>query len=148
MKTPTDTPFQDIRDVPSAGIGPLLRDPDPRVRHRGLVLLAESLAACPAPRLAPRPAPDGAAGSGSSDVPGRAELAALLPLSVTGPPESALLPAELVGCGDPGVRADAARFARQGLRAGLLVPALVRARLTDLARADDPATAATGTGTG
>ncbi|MFD5749791.1 HEAT repeat domain-containing protein [Streptomyces sp. NPDC127033] len=217
MKTPTDTPFHDIRDVPSVGIGPLLRDPDPRVRHRGLVLLAESLAACPAPGLASGPAPglapDGAAGSGSSDLPGRAELAALLPLSVTGPPESALLLAELyerlgpyvpqgrrpawrtaglpervriawlraelhnepevlrteppgellyqavrgldvtrahrprrllaelVGCGDPGVRADAVRFARQGLHAGLLAPALVRARLTDLARADDPATA-------
>ncbi|MEV7867342.1 HEAT repeat domain-containing protein [Streptomyces sp. NPDC088124] len=214
MKTPTDIPFHGIPASPSAGIGRLVRDPDPRVRHRGLVLLAESLAACPAPGLAPGPAPDGASGSGAADLPGRAELAALLPLSVTGPPESALvlaelyeclgpyvprgrrpswrtaglpervriawlraelhnepevlrteppgellyqavrgldvtrahrpqsLLAELVRCGDPGVRAYAVRFARQGLRAGLLAPALVRARLTDLARPDDPATAA------
>ncbi|MFI6698406.1 HEAT repeat domain-containing protein [Streptomyces sp. NPDC050509] len=163
--------------------------------------------------IAERLAPDGAPGDRAVDASERAQLAALLPLSVTGPPESALvlaelyerlgpylperrrpawrtadlpervriawlraelhnepgvlrteppsellyqavrdldvtrahrpqrLLAELVECGDPVVRAEAVRFARQGLHAGLLAPALVRAHLIGLARSGAPGTA-------
>ncbi|MFJ2173281.1 HEAT repeat domain-containing protein [Streptomyces sp. NPDC087851] len=163
--------------------------------------------------LAERLAPDGAPGDRAADASERAQLAALLPLSVTGPAESALvlaelyerlgpyiperrrpswrtadlpervriawlraelhnepgvlrteppsellyqavrdldvtrahrpqrLLAELVECGDPVVRAEAVRFARQGLHAGLLAPALVRTHLIGLARSGAPGTA-------
>ncbi|MFE3827378.1 HEAT repeat domain-containing protein [Streptomyces sp. NPDC059092] len=204
MKTPTDTPLQEVPARPSADIGRLVRDQDPRARHRGLVLLAE------------RSAQDGVTGdraADASDRADRAELAALLPLSVTGPPESALvlaelyerlgpyvperrrpswrtaglpervriawlraelhnepgvlrteppgellyqavrelditrahrpqrLLAELTECGDRVVRAEAVRLARQGLHAGLLAPALVRAHLVGLARTGGPGVA-------
>ncbi|MFE4058417.1 HEAT repeat domain-containing protein [Streptomyces sp. NPDC059096] len=201
MKTPTDPPFPETRARPPAHIGRLVQDRDPRTRHRGLVLLAERLA------------PDPVAGEPHLDASERAELAALLPRSVTGPPESALvlaelyerlgpyvpegrrpswrtaglpervrivwlraelhhtpealrteppsellyqavrdldltrahrprrLLAELAECADRVVRAEAVRLARQGLHAGLLAPALVRAHLAALARADDPGTA-------
>ncbi|MGZ9934224.1 HEAT repeat domain-containing protein [Streptomyces sp. NC-S4] len=49
---------------------------------------------------------------------------------------------ELVGSGDPVLQAAALRLARQGLHAGLLAPALVRAYLTDLLGADSAAVVA------
>ncbi|MFD8026883.1 HEAT repeat domain-containing protein [Streptomyces lavendulae] len=68
----------DARRCPPAVFGPLVRHGDPRVRHLGLILLAE--------RVASVPAGDGAAMAG---------LAELLPTSVEGPPEAALVLAGL-----------------------------------------------------
>ncbi|MFJ8014977.1 HEAT repeat domain-containing protein [Streptomyces sp. NPDC096339] len=181
----------DARLCPPSALGRLIRHEDPRVRHRGLLLLAERVTA---------DRPDG--------EPEMAELAALLPLSLDGPPETALvlarlyerlgpylrglprpswrtagLPArvriawlraelltdptlvrteppgeplyqavrettaagahrperlvdELAASGDPVLQAEALRLARQGLYAGLLAPAPVRAHVIDLLGAD------------
>ncbi|ATZ28961.1 HEAT repeat protein [Streptomyces lavendulae subsp. lavendulae] len=68
----------DARLCPPSLFGPLVRHGDPRVRHLGLILLAE--------RVASVRAGDGAA---------MAELAELLPASVEGPPEAALVLAGL-----------------------------------------------------
>lgn len=68
----------DARLCPPAVFGPLIRHGDPHVRHLGLILLAE--------RVASVRAGDGAA---------LAELAELLPASVEGPPETALVLAGL-----------------------------------------------------
>ncbi|MFE2323870.1 HEAT repeat domain-containing protein [Streptomyces sp. NPDC059385] len=186
MTTPADEPFQDA--VRRADLGRLIRHRDPRVRHQGLVLLAERVSTV-------RP----------YDEPELTELAALLPPSVEGPPETALvlarlherlgpyasrrparpswrtaelparvriawlraellteptvirteppgellyqavrettaadahrpeqLVAELAACEDPVLQSAALRLARQGLHAGLLAPAPVRAHLIDL----------------
>ncbi|TXS77835.1 HEAT repeat domain-containing protein [Streptomyces sp. sk2.1] len=68
----------DARDCPPDALGRLIRHEDPARRHLGLVLLDERLAAC-------GPADDGE----------RAELAALLPKELMGPPEADLLLAGL-----------------------------------------------------
>ncbi|GLV88439.1 hypothetical protein Slala03_81280 [Streptomyces lavendulae subsp. lavendulae] len=68
----------DARLCPPALFGTLIRHGDPRVRHLGLILLAE--------RVTSVRAGDGAA---------MAELAELLPASVEGPPEAALVLAGL-----------------------------------------------------
>ncbi|MFC9243099.1 HEAT repeat domain-containing protein [Streptomyces sp. NPDC057136] len=68
----------DARACPPAVFGRLIRHGDSHVRHLGLVLLSE--------RVASGPVVDG---------PGTAELAALLPESVAGPPETALVLAGL-----------------------------------------------------
>ncbi|MFB7916295.1 HEAT repeat domain-containing protein [Streptomyces sp. NPDC056061] len=61
---------------------------------------------------------------------------------LTGAPRSARLVDELAGSGDPVLRAEALRLARQGLRAGFLAPSLVRRTLTGLLGADgDPVVA-------
>ncbi|MFE1412289.1 HEAT repeat domain-containing protein [Streptomyces sp. NPDC058746] len=93
MTTPPDEPFQDAmrradadrqdgrldaRRCPPAALGRLVRHPDPRVRHRGLLLLAERVTA-------------GRTGD-ASDL---AELAGLLPVSLEGPPETDLVLARL-----------------------------------------------------
>ncbi|MGO4463444.1 HEAT repeat domain-containing protein [Streptomyces sp. M-16] len=93
MITPADKPFRDAvrradvrwlsghidaRLCPSAVFGPLIRRGDPDVRHLGLILLAERVASVRA-----------------GDAPGMAELAELLPTSVEGPPEAALVLARL-----------------------------------------------------
>ncbi|MFD9727903.1 HEAT repeat domain-containing protein [Streptomyces sp. NPDC059072] len=186
MTTPADEPFQDA--VRRADLVRLIRHPDPRVRHQGLLLLAERVSTV-------RP----------YDEPELTALAALLPPTVEGPPETALvlarlherlgpyasrrlprpswrtaeLPArvriawlraellteptvvrteppgellyqavrettaadahrpeqlvkELGASGDPVLQSAALRLARQGLHAGLLAPAPVRAHLIDL----------------
>ncbi|MFF9569250.1 HEAT repeat domain-containing protein [Streptomyces sp. NPDC014685] len=68
----------DARDCPPEVLGRLIRHEDPAQRHLGLVLLDERLTAC-----------------GPSDDGERAELAALLPKELTGPPEADLLLAGL-----------------------------------------------------
>ncbi|MGW7122617.1 HEAT repeat domain-containing protein [Streptomyces sp. NPDC054901] len=209
MITPEDEPFQDaVRRAdtgPPAGhldprlctpadLAPLLRHEDPRLRHLGLVLLAERVTTGRTP-----------------DERETAEFAELVPASVDGPPEAALvlarlherlwphlpasrrpswrtaeLPArvriawlraellndptvlrrepvgellhqavrettatgahrperlvrELVATGDPESHAAALRLAREGLRAGLLAPALVREHAIGLLAVAGPA---------
>lgn len=93
MTMPADQPFHDAvrrADVgrlsrhldaqvcPPAVLGRLIRHGDPRMRYLGLVLLAERVTSGPAVAR-----------------PETAELAALLPVSVTGPPETALVMAGL-----------------------------------------------------
>lgn len=93
MKTPADEPFHDAvrradagrlsrlldaRDCPPAVLRRLIRHEDPTLRHLGLVLLTERVTAGPL-----------------SDNGERAELAGLLPVSLTGPPEADLLLAGL-----------------------------------------------------
>ncbi|MFD8825653.1 HEAT repeat domain-containing protein [Streptomyces sp. NPDC059605] len=68
----------DARDCPPDALGRLIRHEDPARRHLGLVLLDERLTAC-----------------GPSDEEERAELAALLPKELMGPPEADLLLAGL-----------------------------------------------------
>lgn len=68
----------DARVCPPAVLGRLIRHGDPRMRYLGLVLLAERVTSGP-----PVARPE------------TAELAALLPVSVTGPPETALVVAGL-----------------------------------------------------
>ncbi|MFD7555043.1 HEAT repeat domain-containing protein [Streptomyces sp. NPDC059835] len=85
MTTPGDEPFHDATHL---DLGRLVRHPDPRVRHLGLLRLAERVATL-------RP----------DDEPGMAELAALLPPSVEGPPEAALVHARLHGRLGPYLRA-------------------------------------------
>ncbi|WP_335937157.1 HEAT repeat domain-containing protein [Streptomyces sp. PTD5-9] len=61
---------------------------------------------------------------------------------LTRAPRPARLVEELAGSGDPVLRAEALRLARQGLRAGFLAPARVRRTLTALLGADgDPVVA-------
>ncbi|MDX3538101.1 HEAT repeat domain-containing protein, partial [Streptomyces sp. MB09-01] len=216
MTTPRDTAFDDAvrradvgrlagridaRLCPPAVFGRLIRQEDPRLRHLGLVLMAERVAS-----------------GRTGGEPETAELAGLLPVSVEGPPETALVLArlyerlapyrpglrwpswrtaelpvrvriawlraellndptlirkgspgellyqavqettatgahrperlvnELVDSGDPVLQAAALRLARQGLHAGLLAPALVRAHVTSLlgAGSADVAAAALG----
>ncbi|MFF3018906.1 HEAT repeat domain-containing protein [Streptomyces sp. NPDC057939] len=202
MITPEDKPFQDAVRRADAGwlaghldpractpavLEPLLRHEDPRLRHVGLVLLAERVTS----------------GSPAGDRE-TVELARLVPASLDGPPEAALLVArlherlwthlpasrrpswrtaglparvriawlraellndptvlrrepvgeqlrqavrettavaahrpeqlvhELVATGDPALHAAALRLAREGLHAGLLAPALVRAHAIGL----------------
>ncbi|MFD9600552.1 HEAT repeat domain-containing protein [Streptomyces sp. NPDC059970] len=93
MKTPADEQFHDAvrradagqlsrlldaQDCPPAVLGRLIRHEDPALRHLGLVLLTERV-------TAGRPSDDGET----------AELAGLLPVSLTGPPEADLLLAGL-----------------------------------------------------
>ncbi|MFB0633144.1 HEAT repeat domain-containing protein [Streptomyces sp. AB3(2024)] len=93
MITPADTSFRDAvrradirwlsghidaRFCPPALFGPLVRHGDPGLRHLGLILLAERVASVRA-----------------ADAAGMAELAELLPTSVEGPPEAALVLARL-----------------------------------------------------
>ena len=175
---------------PPGELAALIGHQDPRLRHLGLVLLAERVTTAP-----------------PAGVRERAELARLLPACVAAPPEAALvhaelhrqlgfrpgearpdwraarLPArvrtawlraellhepgvlrhephgellyqavremsiteasrpgqvvtELVADGDPVVRSEALRLAREGLGAGLLAPSLVRAELITLLGAD------------
>ncbi|MEU7729746.1 HEAT repeat domain-containing protein [Streptomyces sp. NPDC040724] len=219
MTTPTDQPFDDAvrradvawltdrldpRLCPLAVFGRLVRHEDPRMRHRGLVLLTERVTS-----------------GRTGDEAEMAELAGLLPVSVEGPPEAALVLArlyerlapyvrgfpklpwpswrtaglpvrvriawlraellneptvirkeppgellyqavqeatvtgahrpgrlvdELADSGDPVLQAAALRLARQGLHAGLLAPARVRAHVIGLLGADsaDVVTAALG----
>ncbi|MGW2181765.1 HEAT repeat domain-containing protein [Streptomyces sp. NPDC001732] len=68
----------DVRDLPPDTLGQLVRHEDPALRHLGLVLLDERVTTC-------APADDGQ----------RAELAALLPTELLGPPEADLLLAGL-----------------------------------------------------
>ncbi|MFE2017766.1 HEAT repeat domain-containing protein [Streptomyces sp. NPDC059499] len=68
----------DAQVCPPAVLGRLIRHGDPRMRYLGLVLLAERVTSGP-----PVARPE------------TAELAALLPVSVTGPPETALVMAGL-----------------------------------------------------
>lgn len=68
----------DARLCPPAVFGCLIQHADPRMRYLGLVLLAERAASGPA-----------------AGEPETAELAALLPVSVAGPPETALAVAGL-----------------------------------------------------
>ncbi|MEU3216197.1 HEAT repeat domain-containing protein [Streptomyces sp. NPDC006971] len=58
-------------------------------------------------------------------------------LDIARAPRPARLVDELAGSGDPVLRAEALRLARQGLRAGLLAPARVRTTLTALIATDD-----------
>ncbi|MFD6877109.1 MULTISPECIES: HEAT repeat domain-containing protein [unclassified Streptomyces] len=209
MITPEDEPCQDAvrrTDIgPPAGhldprlctpadLAPLVRHEDPRLRHLGLVLLAERVTTGRTP-----------------DERETIEFAELVPASVDGPPEAALvlarlherlwphlpasrrpswrtaeLPArvriawlraellndptvlrrepvgeplhqavrettatgahrpeqlvrELVATGDPELHAAALRLAREGLRAGLLAPALVREHAIGLLAVAGPA---------
>ncbi|MFD7256558.1 HEAT repeat domain-containing protein [Streptomyces sp. NPDC059874] len=202
MMTQADKPFQDALSRADVGwlaghldaricspdvFGRLIRHDDPRLRHLGLVLLAERVTS-----------------GRTGDEHEMAELAGLLPVSVEGPPEAVLvlarlherlgpylgglrrpswrtaeLPAgvriawlraellneptvirkeppgellyqavrgttvtcahrpeqlvnELVDSDDPVLQAEALRLARQGLHAGLLAPALVRAHVISL----------------
>ncbi|WP_369777558.1 HEAT repeat domain-containing protein [Streptomyces sp. R33] len=93
MITPADKPFHDAvrrADVgwlaghvdaqlcPPAVFERLIRHDDPRIRHLGLVLLSERVTSCR-----------------TGDEPETAELAGLLPESVEGPPEAALVLARL-----------------------------------------------------
>ncbi|MGW2846858.1 HEAT repeat domain-containing protein [Streptomyces sp. NPDC001274] len=81
MRTPADDQFPTTTDpveLPPRELGRLIRHHDPASRHLGLALLTE--------RLAARPPSDDAEAAG---------LAALLPTTLTGPPEADLLLAGL-----------------------------------------------------
>lgn len=113
MKTPADEPFHDAvrradagrlsrlldaRDCPPAVLRRLIRHEDPTLRHLGLVLLTERVTAGPL-----------------SDNGERAELAGLLPVSLTGPPEADLL---LAGLYERLAPISGAAPARHGARPG------------------------------
>ncbi|MFF2329345.1 MULTISPECIES: HEAT repeat domain-containing protein [unclassified Streptomyces] len=72
-----------------------------------------------------------------TEAPGELLYQAVRETRITGTHRPACLVDELAGSGDPVLRAEALRLARQGLHAGLLAPALVRDDLIGLLGADD-----------